>query len=196
MSPKWLRILVVRLHTHLAASTDCIVVPHTILDGLLTSLHIKLDHPDASQLKTVVQCYVFTCFTCWIWKLRVNVSFRQLASVCNTEEEPMFVVDQSTGDSPEVSEAFAADVCRRDRRRILVFLECVTLFTMACLIDDAKRDSQGCPDPLVSGSVPSRWPLCCDLDRPCPGARCSHGRRGPRCTQPGWRYTTIGTVRC
>ena len=33
-------LLVVRRHTPLAASTECIVVPRAALDGLLTALHI------------------------------------------------------------------------------------------------------------------------------------------------------------
>ncbi|KAL2088290.1 hypothetical protein ACEWY4_015189 [Coilia grayii] len=47
-------MLVVRRHTPLAASSDCIIIPRGVLDGLLTSLHISLDHPSSSQLKTIV----------------------------------------------------------------------------------------------------------------------------------------------
>lgn len=44
--------LIVCQHTNLIISTHCVIVP--------LSLHIRLDHPAASQLKIVVQLYFYT----------------------------------------------------------------------------------------------------------------------------------------
>ncbi len=131
-------LLIVRRHTPLAASTDCIIVPRTILDGLLTSLHIKLDHPATLQLKTVVQRY-FYALDMDAAIQRVSWSCHQCAALRKT---PVFVSDQSTCDPPEVvGAAFAADVFRRDRQLILVVRECVTSFTLSCLIDDKRKET-------------------------------------------------------
>lgn len=52
-------LLVVRRSEPLAPTRECIIVPRQVLDGLLTSLHIKLDHPSCHQLKSVVHRYFY-----------------------------------------------------------------------------------------------------------------------------------------
>lgn len=131
-------LLVVRRHTPLAASTDCIIVPRSVLDGLLTALHITLDHPTYGQLKTVVQRYFYA--------LDMDSTMRRITDGCHQcvalRKAPVFVRDQTTGDPPEVvGSAFAADVFRRERQCILVVRECVTSFTMAALIEDERRET-------------------------------------------------------
>ncbi len=44
-------LLVVQRDTPLSNTTDCIVVPRSVLHGLLMSLHIRLDHP-SNQIKS------------------------------------------------------------------------------------------------------------------------------------------------
>lgn len=110
-------LLVVRQHTPLAASTDRVVVPRSVLDGLLTSHHIKLDHPTTSQLKTVVQRYFYA--------LDMDATVQCVSSGCHQcaalRRAPVFVAGQSTCDPPEVvGSSFAADVFRRDRQLIMV----------------------------------------------------------------------------
>ncbi|KAJ8412433.1 hypothetical protein AAFF_G00127690 [Aldrovandia affinis] len=131
-------LLVVRRHTPLAASTDCIVVPRAVLDGLLTSLHIKLDHPTATQLKAVVQRYFYA--------LDMDAAVQRVTNGCHRcaalKKAPVFMSDQSTCDPPEVvGSTFAADVFRRDRQFILVVRECVTSVTLSSLIEDEHRET-------------------------------------------------------
>ncbi|KAJ8377293.1 hypothetical protein AAFF_G00261420 [Aldrovandia affinis] len=131
-------LLVVRRHTPLAASTDCIVVPRAVLDGLLTSLHIKLDHPTATQLKAVVQRYFYA--------LDMDAAVQRVTNGCHRcaalKKAPVFMSDQSTCDPPEVvGSTFAADVFRRDRQFILVVRECVTSVTLSSLIEDERRET-------------------------------------------------------
>ncbi|KAL2096322.1 hypothetical protein ACEWY4_008470 [Coilia grayii] len=131
-------LLVVREHTPLAASGDCIIIPGGVLDGLLTSLHISLDHPSSSQLKTIVQRYFYA--------LDMDAAIHRVTSGCHQcaalLKAPVFVREQSTGDPPEVmGTSFAADVFRRDRQFILVVRKCVTSFTLSTLIEDERRDT-------------------------------------------------------
>ena len=101
-------LLVVCRHAPLAASTDCIVVPRSVLNGLLTSIHIKLYHPITLQLKTVVQRYIYA--------LDTDAAVQRVSSGCTAlRKAPVFVADQFTCDPPEVvGSSFAADVFRQD----------------------------------------------------------------------------------
>ena len=47
-------MLVVRRNDHLVPSTELIIVPLSVLHGLVTALHIKLDHPSRHQLELVM----------------------------------------------------------------------------------------------------------------------------------------------
>ena len=70
-------LIVVTRSEPLIASHELTVVPHQLLDGLLTALHIKLVHPVPHQLKMVVsgffyaldmdeaiQCFSHSCNHC------------------------------------------------------------------------------------------------------------------------------------
>ena len=48
-------LLVVHRQTPLSSSNDLIIVPRTVLDGLVTALHIKLDHLSKHQLQLVMK---------------------------------------------------------------------------------------------------------------------------------------------
>lgn len=89
-------LLVVRWHAPLAASVDCIVVPRSVLDGLLTALHVTLDHPTYTQLKSVGQRYFYAMDSA---VQRVTNSCHQCAAL---KKAPVSMRDQTTGDPPEV----------------------------------------------------------------------------------------------
>ena len=52
-------LLVVKSQSPLTTMFERILVPRQVLDGLLTALHIKLDHPSRHQLKLVVNRYFY-----------------------------------------------------------------------------------------------------------------------------------------
>lgn len=52
-------LLVVKKQLPFTPFQECIVVSRQILDGLLTLLHIKLNHPSCHQLKNVVSRYFY-----------------------------------------------------------------------------------------------------------------------------------------
>ncbi|XP_071110370.1 uncharacterized protein [Haliotis cracherodii] len=128
-------LLVVRKSEPLGSPRECIVVPRQVLDGVLTALHIQLDHPSAHQLKQVCHRYFFA--------LDLDRSINTVSKSCHRcaslRKTPHVVVDQSTSDPPEtVGFAFASDVMRRERQLILVLRECVTSYTAACIITDER----------------------------------------------------------
>ena len=52
-------MLVVRRNDPLVPSTELIIIPRSVLDGLITALHIKLDHPSRHQLELVMKCHFY-----------------------------------------------------------------------------------------------------------------------------------------
>ena len=52
-------MLVVRRNDPLSPSREYTIVPRMVLNGLVTALHIQLDHPSAHQLKQVMRRYLF-----------------------------------------------------------------------------------------------------------------------------------------
>ena len=142
-------LLVARLTTPLALPTDLIVVPHYVVDGLATALHIKLDHPSKHQLQLVMKL-----------------------------PEPL-KVQTTEGPPAVVGTSFAADVLKRNKQAILVLRETSTSYTVKSIVPDEKAKSlretlaRLCLDlrpisgPAVTVSRPSPW-LCCPKGRPHP----------------------------
>ena len=52
-------LLIVHRHDPLVPSTELIIVPRSVLDGLVTALHIKLNHPSKHQLQLVMRRHFF-----------------------------------------------------------------------------------------------------------------------------------------
>ena len=117
---------------------EAIVVPRSVLDGLLTALHIKLNHPTRHQFQMVLQRQFFA--------LDMNDAISRVTSACHTcaflKSFPSSLVKQSSDDPSEVvGVSFAADVINRYRQLILVLRECATSFTASCLVHDEKHDT-------------------------------------------------------
>lgn len=128
-------LLIVQNNQPLAPSTDRIIVPRSVIDGLLTALHIKLDHPTKHQLTQVIQRHFYA--------LDMSSAINRVSAACHTctslKKLPNMLIKQSSEDPPEVvGLSFAADVIKRFRQLILVLRETTTSFTVSCLIPDEK----------------------------------------------------------
>lgn len=87
--------------------TELIVVPCSVLDGLLTALHNKLDHPSKHQLQMVIQRHFFA--------LDMSTAITRVPNSCHTcaslQKFPSALASQSSVDPPAVvSVSFAADI--------------------------------------------------------------------------------------
>ena len=131
-------LLVVQRQQPLLLPTELIMVPCSALDGLLNTLHIKLDHPFKCQLQTVVQCHFFaldtsTIITCMSDSCHICASLQKL---------PLSLANQLSDDPPEVvGVSFAADVLKCCCQLILLLRECTTSFTALCIVPDEKSDT-------------------------------------------------------
>ena len=148
-----------------APVADAIVVPRSVPDGLLTALHIKLNHPSRHQL--ILQRQFFA--------LDMNDAISRVTSACHTctslRSFPSSLVHQSSEDSPEVvGISFAADVIKRHRQLILVLRECATSFTASCLVPDEKHDTlRDALTQLIVGVHPLDGPRAVIRVDPSPG---------------------------
>ena len=94
------------------------VVPRSVLDGLLTAIHIKLDHPTKHQLQMVIKRHFFA--------MDMSAAITRVSDSCHTcaslKKFPTYLTSQSSEDPPEVvGVTFAADIIRRSRQFILLF---------------------------------------------------------------------------
>ena len=104
-------LLVVKRSQPFLPSLELIVVPRSVVDGLLTALHIKLNHPSRNQLHSVVQQN-------FGFVLDSTGAITRVSKTCHTcaslEKFSSTLVSQSSEDPPEVvGVTFAADVIKR-----------------------------------------------------------------------------------
>ena len=131
-------LLIVKRDQPFSHSQDRIVVPRSVLSGLLTALHVKLDHPSRHQLKGVTQRYFYA--------LDLDNAITQVTEACHAcaslKSLPLPPPQFTTSDEQEVlGISFAADILKRNRQVILVVRECVSAYTIAHLIPDEKSDT-------------------------------------------------------
>ena len=117
---------------------NLIVVPEGILPGLLTSLHLRFDHPTKSQLTKLFNRHFFAIKSSTAISATVD-SCEQCNSV---KKLPRELLEQSP--SPSASkpgEMFYADVMRRSRQHILVTRDVHSSYSTACFVPDETTGS-------------------------------------------------------
>ena len=144
-------LLVVRRDQPLTLHRDRIIVPRHIIEGLLTAIHIQLDHPIAYQLKKVVGRYLYA--------LDLDKAVDTVTEVCHQctslKRVPKIPIPQSSSDPPDgVGISFAADIFKRNRQNIMILRECVTSCTTSCIVQSKKHEDLR--DALIC--------LCCELN--------------------------------
>ena len=130
-------LLVVKREKPFWSSSEIIVIPRTVSNGLVAAIHIKLHHPTAGQLKklfnryffsfssdTVIETFTENCFTC---KSLKKIPRESVAQTSTPVERPGL--------------SFAADVMRRERQMIFVLRDCFSSMTYASIIFDEKMSS-------------------------------------------------------
>ena len=130
-------LLVVRDHQPFQPPRERLVVPRSVLEGLLTALHIRFSHPSKYQMKRLFSRYFFA--------LDVDKAVDLVSSSCHICESvksiPKHFQPQSSEDAPQsIGISFAADVARRHRQLILVIRETVSSYTLTTLIKSEKHE--------------------------------------------------------
>lgn len=131
-------LIVAKKDVPFCPSRECIVIPRPVIHGLLSALHVKLNHPSRHQLKQVVSRYFYA--------LDLDKALDQCSQSCHLctslRKIPSHIIEQSTSEPPAaVGISFAADVIKRNRQLILVVRETTSSFTTSCIIEDERRDT-------------------------------------------------------
>jgi hypothetical protein len=114
------------------------IVPRHILPGLLTALHLRLEHPSASQLNKVFHRYFYA--------LDVDTEIKSNTAACaqcaSLKQLPKEVVNFSTSVPPtSPGSFFACDILCRSRQKIMVIRDSFSSFTTAKLIPNEQSDT-------------------------------------------------------
>ena len=123
--------LVVRQIEPFMPTTDRIVVPQTVIHGILTVLHIITNHPSSYQLVKVFNRFFFA--------VKLEVAAAQVTKschqCCSLKDIPKSLQKQSTEPAPEyISQRCAADVIKRSSQLVLVLRESVSSYTQSTMI--------------------------------------------------------------
>ena len=85
-------LVVVKRTEPFETTRECIVIPREVLHGILTSLHIQLQHPSKHQLKLVVRRFFYA--------LDIDKAIDDITHNCHQcaalQKIPQTLVEQST----------------------------------------------------------------------------------------------------
>lgn len=129
-------LLVVKLVQPFQPIRDRIVVPTSLLHGLLTAIHIRFNHPSKYQMKQLTTKYFYA--------LSMDNAIETVVGNCHhcssLVKIPTYMSSQSTS-PPEntIASRYAADVMRRARQMILVVRETVSSYTLTLFIESEKQ---------------------------------------------------------
>ena len=131
-------LLIVSQEMPLSPTRQRIVVPKEVLEGLLTVLHIQLNHPSKYQLKQV--------FNRGFFALSSDKAIANTVDGCHTcaslKSIPCQFKQQSTTLPPDkLGRSYAGDVVKRDSQLIFLLRENVSSFTDGVLI---KNETAQC----------------------------------------------------
>ena len=128
-------LLVIKQSTPFLPTSNRIVVPRRIADGLLTAIHLNMNHPSLHQLKMLFSREFFC--------LDIDSKARQVTEQCYTctalKKLPSTYHQQTTS-IPEknIGTKFAADIVNRYSQCILLLREDITSFTVGTIVQDEK----------------------------------------------------------
>ena len=126
-------ILIVKKEDPYVGTRDLIVCPSELTSGLVTALHLHLDHPSKYQLQRV--------FSRYFYAVNASESIANVTDSCNmcssVKKIPPELFEQSTSLPATVpGEKLAADVICRNKQKILVVRDSLSSFTSATFISN------------------------------------------------------------
>ena len=123
-------MLVVRRNDLLVPSTELIIVPRSVLHGLVTALHIKLDHPSRYQLELVMKHHFYA--------LDLTKAIERTYNSCHTCLSRFFGETNLRGFPRIYRSIYAANILKRDHQLILLLHRTVS-YTTACIVRYEKQ---------------------------------------------------------
>ena len=127
-------LLVVKHIEPFKSATERIVIPRSVSEGLITALHIQLNHPTKHQLKMV--------FGRTFFALDMDSIVGRVVDGCHTcaalKNIPSKFHSQSTSAPDKIGSTFSSDVLRGSGQCILVLRESISSFTDAMIVQNEQ----------------------------------------------------------
>jgi len=125
-------LVVVRKSDVMAPTREAIVVPVQVISGLVTALHIKLDHPSSNELLTTME----RSFYAFNLPKIIEETTKMCSTCASLAKIPNSLIQQQSSDPPTVVGAqFAGDILNRETQKILVLREYVSSYTTTTLVE-------------------------------------------------------------
>ena len=131
-------LLVVQKKGPLQPLVNLIVVPEQYAPGLITAMHLQLNHPTAYQLQKVFDRQFYTINSERLIKESVEACHqcRSIHSLPKPE-----IPHSTSAPYKRVGSNYSADILMRNRQKILVLNEEVTNYTLATFVDSEQHES-------------------------------------------------------
>ena len=142
-------LIVHRKSAPFSAPLELIVVPRALLHGLITALHLRLNHPTFSQLQKVFDRFFYGLESASVLKT-VSEQCAQCSSLKHFPKELQTFTSSPPAPHPGVN--FAADVIARAGQRILTVRDTFSSYSIATLISD--ETAQSIRNGLIRGTAP------------------------------------------
>ena len=128
-------LLVIKQSTPFKPTSYRVVIPRNVSDGLLTALHIQLNHPSTHQLKLLFSREFFC--------LDLDAKAKKISDNCYTcaalKKVPTLYHEQTTSKPEEtIGQKFSVDVVLRYSQCIVLLRESITSFTDGIIIANEK----------------------------------------------------------
>ena len=131
-------VLVVRHTEPFQPERELVVIPQHIVSGIITAIHLRLNHPTSHQMKRVFHRYYFA--------LKADETINHVTSTCSQclslTSVPKELYEQSTSSLPPTPGTdFAADVIRRKEQHIFLMRDTLSSYTYASFISNENKSS-------------------------------------------------------
>ena len=129
-------LLVVKNNIPFQDTTERIIVPASVIHGLLSAIHLKFAHPLTYQLTRLANRYFYA-----INLERVAEEVVEACDLCRSLKSlPQSMIKQSTTDHPtHIGSTFALDIMKRYKQLVLVLRETVTSYTSTMFLQDENH---------------------------------------------------------
>ena len=131
-------LMIRRKSSQFGRDLELIIVPQSVVAGLITALHIRFSHPTKSQMKKVWDRYFFALDV----ENFINNCMDSCELCTSLQRFPTELIKQSTSYIPDtVGKVFSADVIRRENQKIILLLDIFSSFKMGMLIPNEQSDT-------------------------------------------------------
>lgn len=131
-------LLVVRHAEPFQPEKELLIIPAHVLSGIITAIHLRLNHPTNHQLKRIFHRFFFA--------LNADDVISHVSNTCTEcralQSVPKELHQQSSSQLPATPGTdFAADVVRRAKQIIFVLRDTLSSYTIATLYTDENQDT-------------------------------------------------------